>query len=105
MKGYKKIVLLGCDCNYVEEVDGVKHCPERKNKLELTKNLDKNPNYWFSDYQQKGDCFNLPGTSKFQMGSWKNMSKFCPEDVEIINCSMISKIPYFLKKDFSNLNN
>ena len=104
MKGYKKIVLLGCDCNYVEEVDGVIHYGEKgKSTLELTKNLNNNPNYWFSDYQKKGDRFNLPGTSKFQMGSWENMSKFCPDDVEIINGSKISKIPYFPKNDFKNI--
>ena len=101
MKGYKKIILLGCDCNYVEEVDGVIHYDENeKNKLELTKDIDHHPNYWFVDYQKKGDRFNLPGTSKFQMGSWENMSKFCPDDVEIINGSMISNIPYFPKKKF-----
>lgn len=104
MKGYKKIVLLGCDCNYVEEIDGVKHYDKKAEcRLELTKNLDNNPNYWFSDYQKKGDRFNLPGTSKFQMGSWKNMSKFCPNDVEIINGSMISKIPYFNKQSMYNI--
>ena len=104
MKGYKKIVLLGCDCNYIEEVDGVKHYDGKNfNRIELTKNLKNNPNYWFPEYQQKGDKFNLPGTSKFQMGSWKNISKFCPADVEIINCSMISKIPFFKKVEIKNL--
>ena len=104
MKGYKKIILLGCDCNYTEEVNGVVHYDSKAvNRLELTKNLDYNPNYWFSDYQQKGDRFNLPNTDKFQMGSWKNISKYCPKDVEIINCSMISKIPYFEKKDINKI--
>ena len=104
MKGYKKIVLLGCDCNYIEEVEGVVHYdPKAKNRLELTKDLDNNPNYWFAEYQKKGDRFNLPGTSKFQMGSWKNMSDFCPRDVEIINASVISKIPYFPKNNFDKI--
>ena len=105
MKGYKKIVLLGCDCNYVEEVEGVKYYDKNsKYRLEMTKNVENNPNYWFSDYQKKGDRFNLPNTDKFQMLSWRNMSKFCPDDVEIINCSMTSKIPYFLKKYFYSIN-
>ena len=70
MKGYKKIVLLGCDCDYVEEVDSVKHYDEKaKSKIVLTKNLEHNPNYWFNEYQKKGDKFNLPGTSIFQLGS------------------------------------
>jgi hypothetical protein len=104
MKGYKKIVLLGCDCNYIEKIEGVKQYDERhSHRLELTKNLDNNPNYWFSEYQQKGDRFNLPRAGKFQMGSWKIMSKYQPTDVEIINCSIISKIPFFIKKTFSKI--
>lgn len=104
MKGYKKIILLGCDCNYVEEVDGVKHYdPSKYNRLELTKTLNHNPNYWFNDYQQKGDRFNLPGTSKFQMGSWENISKFHPKKMKILNCSSISEIPYFRKIKFESL--
>jgi hypothetical protein len=106
MKGYKKIVLLGCDCNYIEEVSGVKHYDKKfVNRLELTENLNSNPNYWFPEYQQKGDRFNLPGNDKFQMGSWKNMSKFCPSDVIIKNVSTISKIPFFDKFEFCRINN
>lgn len=106
MKGYKKIVLLGCDCNYVEEIDGVKHYDEQFiSRIELTKNLDKNPNYWFSEYQQKGDRFNLPGNDKFQMGSWKNISKYYPKDVEILNASNISKIECFKKVNLKDIFN
>lgn len=104
MLGYKKIVLLGCDCNYVEEVDGVKGYDEKyQSRIMLTKNLDYNPNYWFGDYQQKGDKFNLPGTDKFQMGSWKNMYRYKPHDVEILNGSSSSKIPFFDKINNINL--
>ena len=102
MKGYKRIVLLGCDCNYVEEIEGVKK--HINHVLELKKNLKHNPNYWFADYQKKGDMFNPPGTSKYQMGSWRNMASYCPSDVEIINCSEVSLIPYFKKEKFSMIN-
>lgn len=102
--GYKKIVLLGCDCNYIEEIDGVEHYdPNKNNRIVLTKDIEQNPNYWFNEYQQKGDKFNVPNTDKFQMGSWNNIYKYCPNDVEIINCSMNSKIPYFVKKEFELL--
>lgn len=73
----------------------------KKSRLVLTKNLNHNPNYWFNDYQQKGDKFNLPGTGEFQMGSWNNIKTYCPADVEILNASLVSKIPYFKKLDFS----
>lgn len=68
----------------------------------LTKNIEHNPNYWFDNYQQKGDKFNLPGTDKFQMGSWENIYKYCPDDVQIYNGSAVSKIPYFEKIDIGN---
>lgn len=103
MLGYKNIVLLGCDCNYVEEIDGVEHYDKkRNNRIMLTKNIEHNPNYWFDNYQQKGDKFNLPGTDKFQMGSWENIYKYCPDDVQIYNGSAVSKIPYFEKIDIGN---
>jgi len=99
MKGYKKIVLLGCDCNYVEKIDGVElFSNEHKSGIELTKNLETNPNYWFAEYQQKGDKFNLPSADEWQILSWRNISKIKPVDVEIINNSLISRINYFEKK-------
>jgi hypothetical protein len=102
--GYKKIILLGCDCNYVERVTGaVSYDNKEEYKLELTENLSVNPNYWFPEYQIKGDRFNLPGTDRWQMGSWKNLSSHCPKDVKILNCSRISQIPYFEFEDFKNI--
>lgn len=104
MLGYKNIVLLGCDCDYVEEVDGVKQYDKKKtNRIMMTKDLEHNPNYWFNEYQQKGDKFNLPNTDKFQMGSWENIHKYCLEDVTIYNGSSVSKIPFFTKIDFDTL--
>jgi hypothetical protein len=104
MKGYKKIVLLGCDCNYVEKIEGASSYDKNSShRLVMTKNVDNNPNYWFSEYQKKGDKFNLPGTSKFQMGSWKNIAKHSPKTIKIYNASKISKIPYFEKIDFQTL--
>lgn len=99
--GYKKIVLLGCDCNYVEKVDGVQVIGGTQ--IKLTKNLNHNPNYWFPEYQQKGDTFNLPQTAKFQVTSWKNLYMYCPEDVSVINGSIQSKISFFPKKQFTEI--
>ena len=104
MKGYKKIVLLGCDCNYVEKIDeAISYDVNAPHKLKINKDVKTNPNYWFDNYQQVGDCFNLPNTDKFQMGSWKNISSCCPSDVTILNASLDSKIPYFEKKNFKDI--
>ncbi len=104
MKDYKKIVLLGCDCNYVEKIQGASSYDRNaSHRLVMTKNIAKNPNYWFNEYQKKGDKFNLPRTSKFQMGSWKNIANHKPKNVKIYNASKISKIPFFEKIDFQTL--
>lgn len=95
MKGYKKIILLGCDCNYVEKVDG--SSTNAKGNLVINGTVDKNPNYWFPEYHSNGDTYNFPQTQIYQIGGWKNIHKTCPSDVEILNCSEISQIPFFQK--------
>ena len=100
LKGYKKIILVGCDCNYVE------HLPNsiRANKgITLTKTPEHNPNYWFEGYQQAGDVYNVPQTDTLQINSWKYVSQICPPDVEIINCSEGSRIPFFKKELITNV--
>ena len=96
--GYNKFILLGCDCNYIELVDGATHLadPVSNKRLVMEKTPVKNPNYWFDDYQQKGDVFNLPQRSTWQQGGWKYLFDIGKRmGVEIVNCSNISEIPYF----------
>ena len=95
MKGYKKIILLGCDCNYIEKVDGAN--VNSSGQLVIKDNVKENPNYWFPEYHSNGDTYNFPKTQIYQIGSWKNIYNHCPKDVEILNCSEISQIPYFKK--------
>ena len=104
MKGYKKIVLIGCDCNYVEKIEGAESYDKNVLcRLEMTKNITHNPNYWFPEYQKQGDKFNLPAASKFQLGSWENIFNHYPKSIKIYNASKISKIPFFEKIDFQTL--
>ncbi len=97
LKKYKKIILFGCDCNYVEILDESKKVGRR---LQIDKEIKSNPNYWFDNYQQIGDVYNVPNVDIYQMTSWKNISKYCPNNVSIVNCSNVSKIPYFAKMSF-----
>lgn len=93
--GYKKIILLGADCNYVDFVDGAKQVG---NKLVMEKTPDKNPNYAWDDYNQKGDEYNVPRASVFQMPGWKALADYCAShNIQVVNCSMQSKIEYFRK--------
>ncbi len=100
LKKYKKIILFGCDCNYVEILNESKKTGKQ---LQIDKKIKNNPNYWFNDYQQLGDVYNIPNTDTCQMMSWKNISKYCPNDVSIINCSSVSRIPYFRKMTFDEV--
>ena len=92
--GYEKIILLGVDCNYVEFVDGCKK--DGPGGLIIEKTPKENPNYWFDDYQQKGDKYNIPDGLKFHMPTWNILAyNACHAGVEIINCSPITTLRCF----------
>jgi hypothetical protein len=97
LMGYKKIALIGCDCNYIERIKGVKsYDPKMPHRLIVCKEgINHNPNYWFNEYQLPGDKFNLPNTNIYHLNGWKNIHDTCPKDVMITNLSIISKIPFF----------
>ena len=99
LMGYRKFILLGVDQNYVEVVDGAK-TNKNYHKLIMEKTPDKNPNYWFSDYQQKGDKFNRPNLQKTQIPAWNNLSMTLQTlgiKCSIYNCSPITKLEAFPK--------
>ncbi len=98
--GYRKIVLLGCDANYTEVVDGAKQEERNKNHIVMEKTPEANVNYWFSDYQQEDDRFNLPNTAGCQLPAWGRLARsieLLNINAEIINCSPISQITDFKK--------
>lgn len=91
--GYKRIILLGVDCNYVEFVDGSKRDGVG---LKMEKTPDKNPNYWFDDYQQKGDEYNIPRGTDFHKPTWNMLAyRAAHEGIEMINCSPITTLRCF----------
>lgn len=57
--GYKEIYISGIDCNYVEVVSGAKLTGEGL-ELEIVDDTKENPNYFFADYQKKGDLYQIP---------------------------------------------
>jgi len=91
--GYKRIILLGVDCNYVEFVDG---CEKEGASLKMVKTPEKNPNYWFDDYQQEGDKYNVPRGQDFHKPTWNKFAyRAAHEGVEVINCSPITTLRCF----------
>ncbi len=93
--GYNNLILLGADCNQVDEYDGV----EIKNgKILFTKTPDHNPNYWFDYYFEKGDIINLPQRETFHSNWWPRLAQKAKENnVRIVNCSDISTLECFEK--------
>ena len=93
--GYKKIILLGVDCNYVEFVEGSK---KQGSSLIMEKTPEHNPNYWFDDYQQKGDEYNVPRGQDFHKPTWNSFAyRASHAGIEIVNCSPISTLCCFRK--------
>lgn len=91
--GYKKIILLGADCNYIEVVNGAK---VDGNALVMESTPASNPNYFFNHYQQKGDEYNYPQADRFHIPAWKALSNFAHKiGVDIVNCSQGSKLECF----------
>lgn len=93
--GYKKIILLGVDCNYVDFVEGSK---KQGSSLVIEKTPETNPNYWFDDYQQQGDEYNVPQAQIFHTPAWNSFAnKAADAGIEVVNCSPISTLNCFRK--------
>jgi glycosyltransferase involved in cell wall biosynthesis len=59
--GFRQIGLIGTDCRYVEIIDGARALDGIV--LEIEHQPQQNPNYFFDDYQQDGDRYNIPNPS------------------------------------------
>lgn len=99
LMGYKKIILVGCDANYIDFVEG----SERQgDHLIIKETPEKNPNYWFDEYQQTNDVYNIP-LAQYHLHHWSNVNKIAKKrNVDIVNCSPISKINCFRKSTLKN---
>ena len=95
--GYKKIILLGADCNYKEVVDGAK---QEGVGLVMKETPKENPNYFFSSYQREGDIYNFPQAEVFHRPAWNALSNFAKKNnIDIVNCSETSTLDCFRKSE------
>ncbi len=62
--GFRRLGLIGIDCRYVEYIQGCGRVGGLV--LEMKETPASNPNYFFSDYQQKGDRYNIPNPEVHQ---------------------------------------
>lgn len=108
--GFQKIVLLGCDCNYVEKPDNVKINQEASNQVgwtAYTSKTDQDPNHFLPDYFGKGKSYSIPNAPNHLKGwkmvyDWMYVNNIVNKDkINILNVSEISKIPYFKRVKIS----
>lgn len=65
-EGHQHIGTIGIDANYVELLKEAKRLGDGKDlRLELATTPSFNPNYFFADYQQKGDQYNVPNSPDY----------------------------------------
>lgn len=70
--GYRKISIIGVDCDYIEFI---KESEKQKDgSLKIIKTPEINPNYFFDDYHRKGDYYNVPRGQEVHMKSWEELS-------------------------------
>lgn len=93
--GYKKIILIGHDAKYVQSKDVKEAKFVNGCRYEIGEEMDSNPNYFWDDYQKKGDLFHNPGSP---VNAWHKLGeclqKFAP-NVDVVNCSEGSAIKCF----------
>lgn len=77
--GYRKVGIIGIDCRYQEIL------PEASSQgghvLRIERHVEKNPNYFFNDYQQPGDFYHIPNPSVFD----GNLHLHCIESLKYDN--------------------
>lgn len=99
--GYDRISLIGVDSNYVEVIDEAKK--ENDNTLTIDEDVSENPNYFYDDYQQKGDRYNKPNDNRVHIKAWEELSNYIEnKDIEIVNCNPDSAVRFFEFVDLGN---
>ena len=111
--GYKNILLIGIECACVDQIAeanivdpkraekyyrdaGIKPPKNVGNLLEIRETPKSNPNYFFDDYQLKGDIFSRPRIAHTQIPAWQPFEKkyVHHSSVSVVNCSPISKLKF-----------
>lgn len=94
--GYTKIILIGADCSYKQEV--VDGAVNSGGGLVISKTPDSNPNYFFDSYQREGDEYNYPQANIYHAPAWERLAIFARHNnIDIVNCSEGSSLNCFRK--------
>jgi len=85
--GYKRILIVGADCNYKDDIEGSAHVPGTTTMF-IKEQPKKNPNYFWDDYQLAGDVYNIPRAQEFHVPAWKSFRRFADsKGVDVAMCT------------------
>lgn len=101
--GYRRMILAGIDCNYVEKVEGA---VERGGTLlEIVGEQKANPNYFFEGYQVVGDKYNIPNSSPdLHIDSWRAVAPvLAARGITVWNMSEISRVDVFPRRSLQEI--
>lgn len=102
-KGYKNIILVGIDVNYKEKVAERSLVKGTRATFKLEETPQNNPNYFFEDYQLKGDIYNIPNR-KYHESSWIELLMTIKQNnINLIQTSNNFKMPYIKNIDFNKI--
>ncbi|MEZ5996622.1 MAG: glycosyltransferase [Hyphomonadaceae bacterium] len=101
--GYRSIVLLGVDANYVERVEGAE--ARTGTELELVAPPAHNPNYFFEGYQRRGDRYNVPNPAPdLHVECWRAAgARLAGRGVAVWNANPTSRVDAFASRAFPRL--
>lgn len=102
MLGYREIYIIGVD-GYVEKIK--ESSVTQRKTLTIRETPKDNPNYWFNEYQEKGDEYNVPNASIWHKPGWDYSSMMCKKlNVNYSNLSTtkgyVKSIPFVDYKFF-----
>lgn len=100
--GFRNICILGVDLNYVEKLSEA----EAKGRiLEIARNPESNPNYFFDGYQRQGDRYNPPNRSEgLHLRSWQQTAEILADfPIRVANLNRSSAVTCFAFDDFDRV--
>ena len=103
MLNYKKINMLGMDCDYKEFIP---ECVQQGDgSLKIIKTPTENPNYYYNTYQRKGDLYNKPNTERVHKQSWFDLRNIFilfnilrQEEIKLINYNYKNTLDEYFEK-------
>lgn len=85
--GYKRILIIGADCNYTDDIDGSKRVGNTTTMV-IERMPETNPNYFWQDYQLPGDVYNIPRAQEFHAPAWNAFSRFAEQKkIDVAMCT------------------